>query len=408
MEWLTEDQIGQFDARLDRAVDRALSAGPAGIFLSGGLDSISIAAFASDRARRSGRPGPRALSLAFPDSACDERHIQTAVARQLGMPHHLLDFWQAVGSGGLFSEALALNRDVSMPVLNIWGPAYHTLARQGRANGVRTILTGMGGDEWLSVSSMLSADLISRGDLRGLTRHVRTMMRSYSRTASQTLHNQLWSNGLRPLMSRALYRLAPGPWQRSRLGRQVRSDPAWISPDPALRTRQVERAAGSLETADPPGGFYLRELRTSLDHPLMSWELDEQYEFGKLVGVQYHHPYWDVDLVETLFKTPPALLDRGGRSKGLVREALAKRFPTLGFERQRKVAATNFFRSVVAKEGAALIDAVGDVSTLDALGVVDGPPAIAAARKAVTGTPAEWFSAWSLLNLETWARQQVH
>src|SRR5262249_9070557 len=64
---LTAAETSRFDEIFERAVDRCLRNGPAGIFLSGGLDSISVAAVASDRARRIGAKPPLALSLEFPD-----------------------------------------------------------------------------------------------------------------------------------------------------------------------------------------------------------------------------------------------------------------------------------------------------------------------------------------------------
>src|SRR5262249_51382484 len=44
IEWLTAKEAARFDEVFDRAVDRCLHNGPIGIFLSGGFDSISVAA----------------------------------------------------------------------------------------------------------------------------------------------------------------------------------------------------------------------------------------------------------------------------------------------------------------------------------------------------------------------------
>jgi hypothetical protein len=52
-----------------------------------------------------------------------------------------------------------------------------------------------------------------------------------------------------------------------------------------------------------------------------------------------------------LYHMPPLVLTAGGRSKGLVRSAVSRMFPELGFERQRKVNATDYFRGVMAAEG---------------------------------------------------------
>src|SRR6266508_3064658 len=58
VKWLTPDEVEQFDELFDRAVSRCLSVGPAGIFLSGGLDSVSVAAVATERCRIEGLPKP--------------------------------------------------------------------------------------------------------------------------------------------------------------------------------------------------------------------------------------------------------------------------------------------------------------------------------------------------------------
>src|SRR4029077_13507531 len=57
--WLRDDEVERFDVVFERAVTRCLEGGRAGIFLSGGFDSISIAALAVDAAERSGHPVPR-------------------------------------------------------------------------------------------------------------------------------------------------------------------------------------------------------------------------------------------------------------------------------------------------------------------------------------------------------------
>ena len=411
IKWTTHREAEQFDALLDRAVDRGLAGHQGGIFLSGGLDSISIAAVAADRARRAGRPVPHALSLGFPEAGCDERLVQTAVARQLGLPMRLLDFHDAVGPRGLLAQSIELNRRLPSPLLNTWAPAYLQLARRGVTAGVRTILTGSGGDEWLTVSPFLGADLLRRGEIGSFVRFVRAWKRSY-RASSWLRFGRaaVWTYSLRPLAGAALHTLAPNAWDRRRRRRRMDGDPAWVAPDPTLRQDLEDRACRTLAPPDPPHGFYFQEVRTGLEHPVTSIELEEQYQFGQWLGVRFHHPYWDADLVDLLYRTPPRLLNQGGRSKGLVRDSLAKRFPALGFDRQRKVLATQYYRSVLLAEAPAIARTYGDCRTLDELGVVDGPRAqrmIGEALASGSGTTRQLHQAWDLLTLEAWARSRA-
>ena len=98
------------------------------------------------------------------------------------------------------------------------------------------------------------------------------------------------------------------------------------------------------------------------------------------------------------------LLDRGGRSKGLVRPVLAQRFPALGFDRQRKAAATSFYQQRLAAEGGPLLKRLGGFSSLGDLGVVDPVAARTFAAETIAREPGQLHRVWDLLNLETWVR----
>jgi asparagine synthetase B (glutamine-hydrolysing) len=297
-----------------------------------------------------------------------------------------------------------MNEGAGAPVNSSWGPAYQTLARRARADGVRTILTGSGGDEWLTVSAYLAADLIRSGDLAGYRSFVSAWWRSYRASPFILARSVVWKYGLRPLAGQALSRLAPAAWERQRQSRAVRRDPDYVAPDAELRREMRHRTGGSLVSADPPNGFYLRDIRAGLDHPLLAMELEERHESGRRAGVRFLHPYWDTDLVDMLIRTPPALLDRGGRSKGLVRPTLAQRFPALGFDRQRKAAATSFYQQRLAAEGAPLLKKLGGFSTLGELGIVDAVAARTFAAETIAREPGQLHRVWDLLNLETWVR----
>src|SRR4030095_3566836 len=93
-----------------------------------------------------------------------------------------------------------------------------------------------------------------------------------------------------------------------------------------------ERAAQSNGDDNKPtaGSHYVEAGKKSLDHPMISWELEELFEVYRGVGVRILQPFWDADLVDLLFRMPPFVLNRGGRSKGLVRDSLARRFSAPG------------------------------------------------------------------------------
>ena len=88
----------------------------------------------------------------------------------------------------------------------------------------------------------------------------------------------------------------------------------------------------------------------------------------------------------------------------LVRDAVARRFPGLGFERQRKINATDFYHTTLRREGRAAWDSVKHGAQLEALGVIDAAAVTALVDKLVTGPRTrESYRIWTVLNLASWA-----
>jgi asparagine synthetase B (glutamine-hydrolysing) len=376
------------------------------VFLSGGLDSGTIAAIATDQARRRGEASPIALSLGLPDAECDERALQAAVASELGLSQHALDFPKAIGSPPLLVQALALSRALPSPLSNVWTPPYLTLARLGARHGVDTVLSGDGGDEWLAMPAWHAADLLRRGDVAGWYRFTRMWQQSEGGESSDIFRALGWRFGLRPLAGQWLSRVAPVQWERRRTGRLLASDPIWVAPDPAIRAEQERRAPAALGPANPQHGFRSADVRVCLDDATTAVQLEEAFYVGQLAGVRFLMPYYDPDLVALACRMPPDQLNAGGRLRGLQRRRLAARLPQLGFDRQTKVLATSFYRSTLEAGRAAAIAEVGGLKTLEALGVVDRPRAEAVLANTTGSTGLLRF--WDLLNVETWARAYVN
>lgn len=318
-----------------------------------------------------------------------------------------MGFGEAVGNRGLLVPALEMAASWPAPMMNLWNPAYSALASRGAQRGCRVILTGSGGDEWLAVSPYLSADLIRAGRIADVVRFVGTTKRSYKVTNAEALKIVLWTFGARPIAGMVMNRMAPGYWQARRNRRIVTSTPEWVAPDPELRKVIDERASAVLADAEPfRGSFYEQQMRTALEHPLNTMEAEEYFEQGRRLGVRILHPYWDSDLVDLLYRTPPHVLSQGGRAKGLVRATIARRFPDLGFERQKKVHATNFYWRTMQTEGPAAWNTLGnEATTLARLGVLDAKLHMATMAELFAGQrPRESYRIWNTLHLEGWAR----
>ena len=415
VEWVDEDDaMERFEATLSEAVTRCLHRGSTALCLSGGLDSISIASFATDIAAREGLPTPRALSVEFPDpDNTGEAAIQRRVAAHLGMPQTMMTLHEALGGQGLLPRALEVTRTWPVPLLGIFSPAYFTLIEEAKRDGRTVIMTGAGGDNWLSVALELAGDLVGRLDLVGLLRLWYTYQRSYRTPRALLLRRILWKYGVRNVLAsgeqRLLRRRAPSLLVAQSARQVERAMPAWLASDRRLRTDLVELATSrKLEELKPrPGGFYVNEIRRSLDHPILAVDLEEAFEKGRRLGVEIRMPYFDADLVDLLCKTHPRVLTKGDRSKSLVRESMASRLRGLGLERQKKITTGNFWPQKLA-EATACWNTFDGVPALGELGIVDA----AAVRTWIDEMLAERRRAavpfvWELLDHEAWVRPRL-
>ena len=142
-----------------------------------------------------------------------------------------------------------------------------------------------------------------------------------------------------------------------------------------------------------------------MDHPLMALELEEIFEMGRHLEVRFLHPFWDADVVDILYRTPPLLLFAGGRAKSIVRDTMTQRFPGLGLDRQKKRAGTTFYQTVLDREIPELWRRYSDLTALTDLGVVDPRAAAAMAENTLSkDLGIGKVRIWDVMNLETWVR----
>jgi len=125
---------------------RMRSAKPVGLFLSGGMDSGSVASVAGRMARLGGSPAPsfRAYSWAFEELAdSDERHISEGIARHYGfravdVPAD--DMWPLKG----YPDH---GPDADSPLIWVYEPLHERTLSMARSDGVGIMMSGDRGDE---------------------------------------------------------------------------------------------------------------------------------------------------------------------------------------------------------------------------------------------------------------------
>lgn len=416
--WVPDDEAqDRFDEGLKQAVARCLTIGPAAINLSGGIDSSSVAALATDLCRRDNHPPPWALSLVFPGLHVDDETAQQGVAAALGLQHLQLPFDEATGPKGALEATLDLSRTMPSPVSSVLRPALTRMVVEGSQRGCRAILTGDGADEWVAGNPNLAGDLLRSLDLNGMYRLWRTLKRSYPVMVETPLHSMVWRWGAIPLLRDALYTSRAGKLVRTlahstivgvRRRRIADRKPSWITPEPGLDAEVGRREMESWDASYVRSNIEslsLRASRMTLDLPQKWLFHEENFELARRAGVRVAQPFWDADLIDLMMTIRPEVRIRDGVTKSLLRGSLTRRFPGLGFQRRLKSYTGSVILSALSKDTAEARRAMGDTWALGELGVVD-PVRIPALldRALAGGNDGRWERAWDLINLEMWTR----
>lgn len=408
--WTREEELEGFAEVMTQAVGRCLQFGQAGIFLSGGLDSGTVATFATDYSRERGLPSPRAYSLVYLEAEANEERIQRGIARGLGTPQTFIEIDRTIDNQDLFTASFELNRTWPNPPVSGFLSPYLSLGRRARDEGCACILTGDGGDEWLSVHHELSADFIRTGDAVALRRLWKSVRTASSASRAQVARHLLWANGLQLLLvdnlGGVLRQHAPQvlrPYRRRLLEQDL---PAWLAPDPELKAGVYERSERLSEKVGT--SFYQREILGVLNHPLTIMYAEENFEIGRRVGLPVLRPFYDPEVISFLVRTPPHLRSRGGRYKGLLRGILHERFPHLGYDQQKKPYGTNFVAVRVLEGTKRVWPEVKRDGALAELGVVDPAGASAFVGGALEkGQLEQAKRLWMLLNCEAWVQSHM-
>ncbi len=147
--WLKrpEEYVERFQELLEKAVRDRLPRGPCGIFLSGGLDSTSIAAVACKIAKRDGARGPlRAYTIdCRPMFNDEEGYLASLVAENLGINIEIRSGASCLPYEGWGDSLLRTPEPYHDPFLSLTQRLY----RQVQADAP-VVLSGYGGDDILT------------------------------------------------------------------------------------------------------------------------------------------------------------------------------------------------------------------------------------------------------------------
>ena len=302
-----DDAVAAVSATLDRAVARRLRpAEPAGVMLSGGLDSTSLAAAA---AALPGGQGLRAYSAVFPDHPeVDESELIDLTARQLGLAGTRT---VARAGGGALAGALGYLEEWRLPppppAHFIWEP----LVERAAADGTRRLIDGEGGDELFGLAPYLLSDRLRQGRLAAAVRLSTRFPGTGTRARPRVMAHLLKSYGVRGALPSWLERSTPPA-------------PEWLAPSSARLLAQDDPAAWK-RASGPRWWAQLSHMVAT--GPDAVGACDYFRRRAASAGVSAHHPLLDVDLIELVLGLPPELSFSSDLDRPLLRAAMHGRLP---------------------------------------------------------------------------------
>ena len=332
-DWTFPEDRGHADIGMDEAAERVrellrdavrlqLRADvPVGAYLSGGLDSSGIVAFAKEHTR-----ALRTFSITFDDAEYDESGHQREVAEYLGVEHSAFRCSEA-DIGRAFPELI---RHTETPVLRTAPAPLMLLAKHVHESGFKVVLTGEGADEVFG-----GYDLFKEGKIRRfwashpdsawrpslfarlypyLTRSPvanRHFARSFFGQRLQELDHPFYAHLTRWATTRGIFKLLSPELQAQLAGTGPEDELTRLLPPAFRRWSALARDQ------------YV-EVKTLLEGYLLSSQGDR---VALAHSVESRVPYLDHRLVEFVNSLDPRLKLRGLREKRLLRAVLRDRLP---------------------------------------------------------------------------------
>jgi asparagine synthase (glutamine-hydrolysing) len=311
-EW--EAGLAEVRDRFDSVVREHLVADvEVGSYLSGGLDSVSVAA----RAAALGSRTLRTYSLVFPgpDRMFDESVHSQLAARSIGSNH------REVPLEGLGEEDyVGTIRAMEAPQIHTVAFCLYRLAKAVRGDGLKVVLSGEGADETFAGYGVFRMGKLRRSILGRWLGARRAMVRLALRNKQPHLASSLARWWVDEPAVGVRYGLVP-PW----------IEQWWLLADAALpllsREASVELLPERVAEVNMLRSPLHRELAFEQRTRLEGWVLPLGDRVSMANGLEVRVPFLDHRLAELTAKAPERWLLRGLREKYLLRAAMAGRIP---------------------------------------------------------------------------------
>jgi asparagine synthase (glutamine-hydrolysing) len=297
---------------------------PIGVFLSGGIDSSSVAAALCEvePARN-----VRTFSIGFEDPSFDESSHARAVARHLGTDHHE----QTFSVESVYQLLPELTSWLDEPFGDASILPTHLLSRFAREE-VKVVLGGDGADELLAGYPTFAAERAA-GIFRRLPAKAQALAGAAARRLPVDHRNFSFDFKLKQFLKGAAepLPLAHQRWLGSFSGAEIAGlleggDPIDIEREHLLRAQVLEGATDPLS----------RSLALYQDTYLPEDILTKVDRASMACGLEVRAPFLDAELVDLVQSLPASFKFGRNRNKRLLKRAAAGRLPASILARPKK------------------------------------------------------------------------
>ena len=377
---------------------RLRSSGRVGADLSGGVDSSSIVGVVQSLYRDEGLAdsGFETFSLVFPGLPCDESAYIEAVVRMWGIksnftcPHESETCDYADEVHRYYDFPPYPNGVMSYPLMSV-----------AREKGFRVVLSGGGGDDWLTGSFYHYADFIRHLNILSLIRQLRYDRQFSADSGVPAIifpSLPLLRVGLLPLVPRPAHRVIK--WALRRDG-----NPPWITTQFARRIQLAERLRKH-NTRRQFQSFAQEHIHNTLVSGWLSQGNESGNRLESWFGLEKRHPFMDRRVVEFALALPEAQRWRRDQPKFVLRQAMRGLLPETIRQRLTKADFSHVFvEAFQALGGECLFDSL----TIASMGWVDGAQVREMYHEMTqryarrdTGYISYVWKLWMILGIELW------
>jgi asparagine synthase (glutamine-hydrolysing) len=403
IEYADEDEYAEHFAEIFKEAVRCRlrSMKPVGIFLSGGMDSGSVAATAGwllQQREAGAHPSFRAYCWAFEEhTQADERHISDKIVRHYEFPVTYVP----ADTAWPLKDYPAHGPDRDEPYVAIFRALNDRTLATACAEGMGWVLTGGLGDVTVGEDVFDYWEPLRKARWRMLWRELRAHGQSWGVRRRKLIRSYLWG----PL-AESIWPPHRTNWLRQPLRRMLRRPepyPAWVRAEFAQRVGLTDIIRESVPQP-PVSGFARRKRYQTVFSPANTQDVVSWERSNARFGLGDADAFSDRRVVSFVLAVPQRVLARAGESKLLLRRSMQGIMPEEVRRAAGKILPTPLLDAGVNRHAKDTVLGLMAESSAEARGYIDGrvlADYMAAIWRGERRRPYYWFT----LALEMWLRK---